>query len=364
MKYQWQLYHWHIELSSKCTLKCPRCPRTEFPNTKWKNQDIDINTFKESFTELFIKTNILRFTLCGDIGDPIYNNDFLEICGYIKKANPTCHIFIITNGSYKKEDWWTKLSKILNEYDTINFSVDGYDNQTNNIYRINSNFDSIMAGMKIMGHYSNAFVSWSSIYFNFNQNHQEKIKKLATENNCDQIQWNKRTKFGSKYGEAYGGELDQLEPSAEYISSSDRYERHVEYISSRRINNKQYLECNEKKYTQYKNEYNNIIPLCLVGNRGMYISADGVIHPCSWTSFPFNSLSDGEKTIQYNDSFFFKNRENISIKHKSLDSILNDPIWDGIFGSWQNNDKSWVECKLKCNANIVNFDYAVGYETN
>ena len=27
------LDHWHIEVSSICTLKCPRCTRTEVPKT-------------------------------------------------------------------------------------------------------------------------------------------------------------------------------------------------------------------------------------------------------------------------------------------------------------------------------------------
>ena len=29
--HNWPLEHWHIELCSKCTLKCPRCSRQEVP---------------------------------------------------------------------------------------------------------------------------------------------------------------------------------------------------------------------------------------------------------------------------------------------------------------------------------------------
>lgn len=366
MSNPWQLYHWHLEISARCTLQCPRCPRTEFTDTPWRNQDISYDDFTKSFTPEFIEKNVQRFTFCGDIGDPIYAPDFIPIYKYIKEVKPDCHIFTITNGSYKKTEWWKQLAEIANEYDSINFSVDGYNNETNNLYRVNSNFDSIMNGMHIMGHQSQAFVNWAAIYFSFNQDHQDEIKKLAKQNNCDQIQWTKSTKFGSKYGEAYGGKKDSFEPREEFISKTHRYERHVEKLSSRSIPNQKYMKTNENFYHDIKEKYRdyNIIPLCLVGNRGMYISADGVVHPCSWTSFPYNSLSDGNKTINYKDSFFYNNRKNISIKHHSLRDILASDIWNTLFESWKKQNKTWVECNQKCNKKYVDFDYAVGYETN
>ena len=42
MEIDWPLYHWHLEPSSVCTLKCPRCPRTEFPNTPWINKNMSL----------------------------------------------------------------------------------------------------------------------------------------------------------------------------------------------------------------------------------------------------------------------------------------------------------------------------------
>lgn len=365
MAINWQLYHWHLELSGKCTLKCPRCPRTEFPDTPWLNQDISLSNFKRSFTPEFIQSHVQRFTFCGDIGDPIYNKEFLDIVRYVKEVNPACHTFTITNGSYKKPEWWEELSTILNEYDSINFSVDGYDQESNILYRVNSNFDSIMQGMHIMGHKSKAFVNWAAIYFKFNQDNLEEIRSLAVRNGCDAIQWTKSTKFGSKYGEAYNGPADTLEPRSEFISSTHRYERHIEHLTARRIQNQVYMQTNKNRFNEIQLQYNkNIVPLCLVGNRGMYISADGAVHPCSWVSFPYKDLSDGQKTIKYEDGFFAKHRHNLSIKSRPLEEILNDEIWDTLFESWNDPTKSWVECNLKCSKKYIDFDYAVGYETN
>ena len=39
-RYGWQLYHWHIEPSSKCSLRCPRCPRQEHPDISWMQKEI------------------------------------------------------------------------------------------------------------------------------------------------------------------------------------------------------------------------------------------------------------------------------------------------------------------------------------
>ena len=42
------LDHWHIEVSSICTLKCPRCTRTEVPKTLL-NRSLDLKFFQEQY---------------------------------------------------------------------------------------------------------------------------------------------------------------------------------------------------------------------------------------------------------------------------------------------------------------------------
>ena len=359
-KYGWQFYHWHIEPSSKCSLKCPRCPRTEMPNTPWLNKEISLEEFKRAFTPDFISEYVQRFTMCGDVGDPIYCKDYLQIVEYIKTVKSNCHVYTITNGSYKTERWWKEFARISNEYDTVNFSVDGYDQLSNDLYRVNSNFESIMLGMHTMGHQSTAFVNWAAIYFNFNQDHTQKIVELAKKNGCDAVQWTKSTKFSSKYNGAYGEDL--LEPRQEFISKTDRYERHTQLLTNRIQDTKQYLTTNKEKYYNTK-EVNGILPLCLVGNRGMYINAEGTVHPCSWTSFPYQSMSFENKTIKYENSFFEKYRHILNVKNGlTIEQVLNHELWEKFFTGMKND--TWVECSLKCRASVVDENYAVGYETN
>ena len=365
MTHPWQLYHWHFEVSGKCTLKCPRCPRNDTAPVPWINKELSLNFFKNVLSPELLRNTVQRITMCGDIGDPIYASEYIEIISYIKQHNPKIHVFTITNGSYRKESWWRDLAKVSNEYDTINFSIDGYNHDSNNLYRIGSNWDSIMIGMKIMCQESSAFVNWATILFAFNQDHIANITRQATDIGCDGLQLTHSTKFGSKYGEAYGGLTDPLEPRPEFISPTHRYERHFIKLSNREQDNQKYMDTDRLMFRITKEQHNKFItPMCNIGNRGLYVSADGVLHPCSWVSFPYVSMSTERKTINFKDSFHQVNREKLNLNTRSLDEVLQDPIWDTLFKSFDNTSSAWVECEQKCSCNLVDENYSVGWLTN
>lgn len=367
MAINWQFYHWHLEPSAVCTLKCPRCPRTEHPDTPWLNKNMTLDFVKSFLTKDMLKNHVQRITMCGDVGDPIYCREYIDICRYIKTVNPNIHIFTITNGSHRKIEWWEELASVLNQRDVINFSIDGYDDASNNLYRVNSNWNSIIDGIKTLRrHNSQVFLNWALIAFRFNQDHINRIMDQARALDMDAVQITKSTKFGSKYQGAYGGDNDSLEPRSEYISSSDRYERSVINLSNRQLDNNEYLKLNQQKYYQIKQQYQNqaITPLCEIGNRGLYVNAEGVVFPCSWTSFPYNSLSFKEKTIQWSDSFFAKYRNQMNLHHRLFEEIITDPLWNKCSQGFTDSTKTWVECSQKCSSHLVNENYAVGWETN
>lgn len=361
----WQLYHWHFEVSGKCTLSCPRCPRTDTAPVPWMNKELDLEFFQRTLTPDLLKNQVRRITMCGDIGDPIYASEYIEIIEYIKRHNPQIHVYTITNGSYRKADWWHRLASVSNEYDFVNFSVDGYDQQSNNLYRVGSDWDSIMTGMQIMAQHSAAHVYWAAIVFAFNQDYLDHLENLARTQGCDGLQLTYSTKFGSKYGDAYGGSNDNLEPRPEYISSSHRYQRYFRQISDRVPPTQQYLSHNLRQYQQIKDRYNKFItPMCAIGNRGLYVSADGVLHPCSWVSYPYVSLHTSRKTVHFQDSFHQRYRQQLNLKQRSLAEVLADPVWNKLVSSFDNQTTAWVECEQKCHCSMVDENYAVGWLTN
>ena len=313
-----------------------------------------------------LKNDVRRITMCGDVGDPIYCKEYIEICRYIKEQNRDIHIYTITNGSHKKPAWWTELGSVLNERDSFNFGIDGYDQDSNNLYRVNAKFSSIIDGIVALRAVNkDVFINWATIVFAFNQHHLEQMQAHAKLIGCDNFQITKSTKFGSKYG-GWGGKDDVLEPSIEWVSSTHRYERSMINLSGRMQDNADYLAHNKKKYIEIKEQYKDkvITPLCEVGNRGIYVNAAGNVYPCSWVSFPYNSLTYEDKTIKYEDSFFSQNLDKFNLHNYSFEEILNNPLWNKCQNGFSDRSKSWVECLQKCSTQVVDEKYAVGWETN
>ena len=54
-------WHFHIEISSKCTLRCPRCTRQEVPDSL-VNTELDLEFFKD-FDNGNAPTNIFQILL-------------------------------------------------------------------------------------------------------------------------------------------------------------------------------------------------------------------------------------------------------------------------------------------------------------
>jgi MoaA/NifB/PqqE/SkfB family radical SAM enzyme len=329
-------WHFHIEISSKCTLRCPRCARQEVPDSLI-NTELDLEFFKRNFTPEFILANLEKITFCGDDGDPIYAHDLIPVICYIKSVK-TVEIVIVTNGSHKKPEWWTELGSVLTEQDTVHFSVDGYDNQSNNVYRVNSDFVSIMLGIETLRATSKCRLVWAAIAFKFNEDQIDYMQSLAIKLGMDAFQLTKSTKFGSMYP-SYGNN-DTLEPSKKFVSGSHRFERDVALLSSRGINN----QVNAKNIQLYKSiaESNGVRPLCEIGNKGLYIDAQGRLFPCCWVA---NRYSHNTEWQQLAEQFNLHNR--------TLSDVVTDDFWETKFKTF-----GWQECRTKCAENRVDEKYA------
>lgn len=305
----------HIEVSSKCTLKCPRCPRTELSPDSL-HREISLAEFKQAFP-VHVLTNVNKIIFCGDIGDPIYAKEFIPICAYIKSNSDTT-IHIVTNGSYKNSDWWTSLGQVLTASDQITFSVDGWDFQSNNQYRINADFDSILIGARTLRATSKCIMNWSSIYFSFNEDNMDQIKALAQSLGFDSFQTVKSTKFDNRY--AING-LDPLKPKN--ISNTGVYERSSVSLTNRTI---PIID-----YTINKHAWAR----CLNHKKELFINVDGLVFPCPW----FNS------GYQQN-SFVQQHQHRLSIKTRSLTEVLQDDVWAELVQSFDSNPLE--VCKIKC----------------
>lgn len=319
---QWD--HWHIEASSICTLQCPRCPRAEVSESLL-NRQLTLDFFKNQIGP-DIARQIRKITFCGNDGDPVYCRDLIEIIIWFKTLNPAIQIVIITNGSYKPAHWWEYLGKVLNKHDEIHWSLDGWDQGSNEIYRVNSNWDSIIQGIESFKTVNNStYLVWAAIAFSFNQT---SIKHMQTQANAlgfDSFQLTKSTKFGSKYPDAYGTE-DLLEPTdPTLVASAHRFERVVTNFTSK-IRPGAELKIEFLKRATQLGSYSGI---CLIGSKGVFLNSRGEFYPCCWTA----------NRYPHNDSWQGK----FNLNTKTFQEILNDPFWTNEFLEFNN-----LECQTKC----------------
>jgi len=325
------MIHWHIEVSSICTLKCPRCPRAEVPETLL-NRQLDLAFFQEQFGADIIR-QAKKISFCGNDGDPIYCKEFLEICGWIKFINPSIQLLIVTNGSYKTTEWWFRLANILNGNDEIHWSLDGWDQESNKQYRINCNWYSITNGIGVFKEYNNkTYTTIATIAFRFNQKNLDNIVNIAKTYDIDAWQLTKSTKFGSTYPDVYG-EYDELEPTDyKLIATSERFEREITRLSSKTPPSEALAEIFIDKANEVLNS-TEYPALCYVGTKGLFLKANGELYPCCWTA---NRYEHNKKIIALAETRF-------NLYQRTLTEILQDEWWSGEFKQFDN-----LECKTKC----------------
>tara|TARA_A100001011_G_scaffold400748_1_gene518330 strand:+ start:141 stop:1166 length:1026 start_codon:yes stop_codon:yes gene_type:complete len=333
--HNWPLEHWHIELCSKCSLKCSRCSRQEVPEGLL-NRDLSLQWFKENFTGKLL-TEVKKITFCGDDGDPIYAKDLLEILKWFRTKNNKVQFVIVTNGSYKTKAWWKQLNSILNEKDHIHFSIDGWDQQSNNLYRVNCNWYSIMLGINALSN-SKAFKTWAAIAFKFNENKIDIMKQMAKQLNFDNFQLTLSTKFGKNYS-SYP-KNDPLQPSDEYVAVG-RFTRQTDSLSDK-VWKDNCVDIFAKRY--YNENINNksIVPLCMIGNKGLYINAQGKFYPCCWTGLRYPHNKNVFEYINFN---------------KKLPAVLDNNMWNTLFKDILTGGGP-KECGEKCSTKKWSFDHA------
>ena len=329
--------HWHIEPSSICTLKCPRCPRAEVPDTLL-NRQLSLDFFQNRLGAETIQ-QIKKVTFCGNDGDPIYCRDLVEICRWFKTVNPNIHITIITNGSHRTDNWWRYLGQNLDWRDEIHWSIDGWDQESNQQYRVNSNWKSITAGIASFNSVNKeTYRVWASIAFRFNQDRLGALKSLSQSLGFDCWQLTKSTKFGSHYPEVYGID-DPLMPSREdLVASGSRFEREIVDFTGRARPGSFFKEMffSRAEDLLLQDRYSGI---CLIGNKGVFLNSLGEFYPCCWTA----------NRYEHNRQWTELAKSRFNLHERSFQDIISDEFWTTDFLKFDS-----LECQTKCTKEKLN----------
>jgi len=323
--------HWHIEPSSICTLKCPRCPRAEVPESLL-NRQLTMKFFQDQIGDTVVR-HIRKITFCGNDGDPIYCKELMEICQWLKAVNPKIHLVIITNGSHKSPDWWQDMGRVLDHRDEINWSIDGWDQTSNEQYRVNSDWGTIMSGIQAFCEVNDStYRVWAAIAFRFNQYQLTDMRSMAQNIGMDLFQITKSTKFGSHYPDAYGTDDPLCPESADLVSSSHRFERSLEDLTGR-IRPSDVLKEIFWQRAQDLDKQKQYSGICFIGNKGVFLNSQGEFYPCCWTA----------NRYFHNSQWHEKAKQRFNLWHKNFTDIMSDDFWQQEFLAFDSQ-----ECRTKC----------------
>lgn len=171
----------HLESTNACNAACPQCPR-EIELNFDKNlppAHLSVDQIKKIVSVDFIR-GLEKMFICGNYGDPAAGKHTLEIFKYFRSINPDIVLGMNTNGSLRNSNWWSKLSKILNQpRDYVVWSIDGLAD-TNHIYRINTKWTNIMKNAQAFIQ-AGGVAHWDMLVFKHNEHQVDQVEKLAKE---------------------------------------------------------------------------------------------------------------------------------------------------------------------------------------
>lgn len=294
------LYGIHIEFTSKCNLLCPQCARVKNGkvNPDLPLENMPLATVEKIFSEVGSKINYVH--ICGNYGDFVAYPYSLEAIDIIQQTGVD-FVKIYTNGSARPTQFWKTLAeKLSNNKGQIVFSIDGL-HDTNHLYRVNSNFQTVM-------HNAKAFIDaggsaiWEWLPFAHNEHQVEDAVKMAERLGFSEFILKKNPRFSS----INNGDHHILKPSTKYIHEGVK-------LQERQIMGE----------TQILSP--TMFPIsCKYNARKMiFIDFQGHVLPCCWHGNRFNPDSkSGSNEFQkimegYNPEIF-------NVNYYTIKDILNN----------------------------------------
>ncbi len=340
----------HIELTNRCNAGCPFCGRTssrpsgvtEFiENSGWI--DLQLETLKKIPWETMKRVNF-----CGNYGDPAIHPKLIDIVEYVEQFE--CKVHVVTNGSLRNTEWWTKLAKTMTRRKShVRFSIDGL-RDTNHLYRRNTNFDTIIKNAQTFID-NGGRAEWVFIAFQHNEHQIEEARELAKKIGFKKFILRRNNRTILLDGEIKEPRippvkkvqqqmLDKFGGTPSYVPQKNELKKWTESTYERRLPpfDGNTSECGIKCKSQETDE--------------LFISCDGDVLPCCWwgnnqfaTKYDPNHVGHKDKHVQ-----ILKNMK-IDLRKYDWDEIINEykKQRDYIELLWSNDpEKDLPKCYSQC----------------
>lgn len=316
-----EVRHYYLELTNRCFLACQACARTPIRSVI-KPTDLAFSLVEKILGEHSqADLKELTFSLSGVFGDPIYHPQFLEIIELIKKSGAS--FSLVTNGAYKDDQWWARLTELVDDRDEITFSIDGLKG-THEIYRQYGNFEQSMRALQQM-RAGKAHLIWKFIVFPHNKDLVIEAREIA----C---------KLGVEF------ELFQTDRT----NNEDQFIQGGEAWKPTRLRRKEAAKLILKKvaprYAGELRELLEIIPQCESGDEPTFISHEGNLFPCCRPTSDFYE----DDNRPYAEPFASL-KDEWSLVDQSLEEVMGHSYFEGFIDRLKTHpERAPYICQKNC----------------
>lgn len=329
-----------LEITNRCQASCPMCSRNcqgGSVNPLLTLSDWTFDDFKKVLTpEVLTQIEIIIF--CGTYGDPLINNDLLEMCRYAKEINPQIAIDISTNGSLRSESWWEEFATSLPKNHKVIFGIDGLED-THHLHRVGTSFNKIISNaesfIKAGGN-----AEWHYLIFKHNQHQVNEAETLSQHLGFSKFQKKQSTRF-------------LLEPTAPVRNKNNNIEYFIEPTDFTELKfiNKDVID-NWKTIVKETS-----IDCKSVHTKEVYIDAHMDLYPCCWhANVPYDMIPDDltyeVRTAIHKQYYEMKDRFGVtSAKTRPIKDIINSVEYQTLWNEYWTTNKSIV-CARSCGKNV------------
>lgn len=265
----------HLEISNNCQASCPMCTRNinggiENPLIKITNWSLD--DFKTIMSPLL--SQIDSYYFCGTFGDPMMNDNLIEMCRYSKTTSPEVHVAVHTNGGARKPEWWSELAKSLPNNHLVVFALDGLED-THHLYRTGTKFNTVIRNAKAFIE-AGGNAEWCFLKFKHNEHQVDQARRMSKDLGFT----NFRARNSSRF---------VLEPKRKVVDKNKNVTHYIEPATSTPL-----TFINKKVIDNYKNVVKESIIDCKAKHdKEIYIDAHRDLYPCCWiANIPYTPIQN------------------------------------------------------------------------
>ena len=171
-----------VSFTTYCNANCPLCARTDKKTGKKKDSlplwHYNIDNFKKLCDQLQ-STEIRSIHFCGDYGDPMMHPHIEEAIDYAILQKGML-VQVDTNGGVRDKDWYKKMAE---RYEG-NLYINGFDQATNSIYRVDVDFEKAKENCTTFAKYNlwPGNCNWQMLIFNHNYHQIDDVANYCKEN--------------------------------------------------------------------------------------------------------------------------------------------------------------------------------------